>query len=90
MGVDRGVDRRTVNTPTVTSSGRTVTAMYLSHLSTAELVEARDAADYLLGVNARLDSVLLIKLDTLQADLLAAIEDREPARLAGQARPQQP
>lgn len=64
--------------------------MYLSHLSTAELVEARDAADYLLGVNARLDSVLLIKLDTLQADLLAAIEDREPARLAGQARPQQP
>jgi hypothetical protein len=64
--------------------------MYVTHLSTAELVKARDAADYLLGINARLDSVLLVKLDTLRADLGAAIEDREPAQLAGQARPPQP
>lgn len=87
--VDRGVDGHVVNTPTVTSSGQTVTAMYVTHLSTAELVKARDAADYLLGVNARLDPVLLVKLDTLRADLGAAIEDRGPAQLAGQARPQQ-
>jgi hypothetical protein len=57
--------------------------MYFQHLTAAELSKARDAADYLLGVNARLDSVLLIKLDTLRADLLAAIEDREPSGRAG-------
>ncbi|MGH3158803.1 MAG: hypothetical protein ACRDNF_19825 [Streptosporangiaceae bacterium] len=60
--------------------------MYVTHLSTAELIKARDAADHLLGVNARLDSVLLVKLDTLRADLGAAIEDRGPAQLVDQAR----
>jgi hypothetical protein len=64
--------------------------MHVTHLSTAELVKARDAADYLLGVNARLDSLLLVKLDTLRADLGAAIEDRGPAQLAGEAGSQQP
>lgn len=64
--------------------------MYLQHLTSDELVKARGAADRLLGLNARLDSVLLVKLDTLRADLLAAIEDSESAQRTGQARPQQP
>lgn len=55
--------------------------MHLHHLNAAELVKARDAADYLLGLGARLDSVLAIKLDTFRADVTAAIEDREPATL---------
>jgi hypothetical protein len=55
--------------------------VYLRNLTTDQLTKARDAADCLLTLNARLDSVLLVKLDTLRADLLAAIEDSEPARL---------
>jgi hypothetical protein len=50
--------------------------MYLTHLTIAELVTARDSADYLLHLSARLDPVLKIKLDTFRADITAAIEDR--------------
>jgi len=53
--------------------------MYLQHISTPDLIKARDAADYLLSFGGRLDSVLKIKLDTFHADVTAAIEDREPA-----------
>lgn len=53
--------------------------MHLQHLSAAELARARDAADYLLSLGARLDSILAIKLDTFRADVTAAIEDHEPA-----------
>jgi hypothetical protein len=55
--------------------------MHLHSLSAAELTKARKAADYLLGLPVRLDAELAIKLDTLRADLTAAIEDSEPARL---------
>jgi hypothetical protein len=55
--------------------------MYLQHIPTAELIKARDAADYLIAFGARLDSVLAVKLDTFRADVTAAIEDREPARV---------
>lgn len=55
--------------------------MYLSNLSAAELTKAREATDYLLGLPVSLDVELRIKLDTFRADLLAAIEDSEPARL---------
>jgi hypothetical protein len=56
--------------------------MHLQHLTAAELTRARDAADYLLGLDgAHLDAVLRIKLDTFRADVTAAIEDREPATL---------
>jgi hypothetical protein len=55
--------------------------MYLQHLTDTDLAQARDAADYLRGLGARLDPVLQIKLDTFRADVTAAIEDREPATL---------
>jgi hypothetical protein len=55
--------------------------MNLQPLTTPELIRARDAADYLLGLDTRLDPVLRIKLDTFRADVTAAIEDREPATL---------
>jgi hypothetical protein len=74
---------RSVNTPTVTPCGQTVTAMHLRDLATAELVHAHEAADYLLNLPARLDAELRIKLDTLRADLTAAIEDCEqPGRIS--------
>ncbi len=56
-----------------------MTGVYLQHLTATELGKAHEAADYLLGLPARLDSELAIKLDTLRADLMAAIEDHEPA-----------
>jgi hypothetical protein len=55
--------------------------VYLNHLTAAELGKARDSADYLLGLGVRLDAVLMVKLDTFRADVIAAIEDREPATL---------
>lgn len=55
--------------------------MYLRNLSIDQLTKAHEAADYLLGLPVRLDAVLAVKLDTLRADLTAAIEDCEPARL---------
>jgi hypothetical protein len=55
--------------------------MDLQHLTTPQLIEARDAADCLLKLDTRLDSVLRIKLDTFRADVTAAIEDREPTAL---------
>jgi hypothetical protein len=54
---------------------------YLAPLTADQLIEAHKAADYLLKLPARLDVELAIKLDTLRADLTAAIEDHEPARL---------
>jgi hypothetical protein len=57
--------------------------VYLQHLTVAELGKAHAAADYLLGLPAHLDSQLAIKLDTLRADLTAAIEDHEPAGRGG-------
>jgi hypothetical protein len=53
--------------------------MDLRHLTNTDLTRARDAAGYLLGLRARLDPVLQIKLDTFRADVTAAIEDRDPA-----------
>jgi hypothetical protein len=80
-GVDKVLTGMSVNTPTVTPSRRTVTAMYLRNLNIDQLTKAHEAADYLLGLPARLDAELSVKLDTLRADLMAAIEDSEPARL---------
>jgi hypothetical protein len=54
---------------------------YLRPLTTAELSQAHQAADYLCRLPARLDPKLSIKLDTLRADLSAEIEDREQADL---------
>jgi hypothetical protein len=48
----------------------------LSRLSAAQLGEAYRAAGYLCEVKHALDTELAIKLDTLHADLAAAIEDR--------------
>jgi hypothetical protein len=53
--------------------------MRLQHLANTDLARARDAAEYILRLGARLDPVLQIKLDTFRADVIAAIEDREPA-----------
>ena len=55
--------------------------MYLRNLTADQLTKAHKAADYLLNLPARLDAELSIKLDTLRADLTAAIEDSEPATL---------
>jgi hypothetical protein len=52
---------------------------YLHPLTPDQLTEAHKAADYLLNLPARLDVELKIKLDTLRADLTAAIEDSAPA-----------
>jgi hypothetical protein len=53
--------------------------MHLQHLTNTDLIRTRDAAEYLLGLGTRLDPLLQIKLDTLLADVTAAIEDHEPA-----------
>jgi hypothetical protein len=58
----------------------------LSRLSRLELSEAYKAADYLCAVGEALDGELAIKIDTLRADLAAAIEDHAPAD-AGEGRP---
>ena len=49
---------------------------YLCQLTTAELSQAHQAADYLCKFPARLDPELAIKIDTLRADLTAELEDR--------------
>jgi hypothetical protein len=54
---------------------------HLGNLSIGQLGKAHEAADYLLKLPMRLDAELTVKLDTLRADLTAAIEDYEPARL---------
>jgi hypothetical protein len=51
-------------------------AMNLRDLTRAQLTEAHEAADCLCKLPIRLDRELAIKLDTLRADLKAAIEDR--------------
>jgi hypothetical protein len=56
---------------------------YLRDLSTDQLADALEAADCLLGLPARLDIELAIKLDTLRADLMAAIEDIEAVTRIG-------
>ncbi|MGH3159123.1 MAG: hypothetical protein ACRDNF_21480 [Streptosporangiaceae bacterium] len=53
----------------------------LSRLSPSQLGEAYRAVDRLCGVKDALDTELAIKLDTLHADLAAAIEDRTPVDL---------
>jgi hypothetical protein len=57
-----------------------VTVTYLHPLSADQLADALEAVDHLLNLPARLDMELRIKLDTLRADLMAAIEDSEPAK----------
>jgi hypothetical protein len=57
--------------------------MYLHGLTADQLARAYGAADYLLGLPVRLDAELAIKLDTLRADLTAAIEDSGPAGRIG-------
>ena len=61
--------------------GFSVWFVYLRNLTIDQLTKAHEAADYLLNLPARLDAELSIKLDTLRCDLMAAIEDSEPARL---------
>jgi phage-related protein len=51
----------------------------IRHLTSAQVANAHAAADYLLSLDARLDRELVIKLDTLRADLTAALEDRAHA-----------
>jgi len=51
-------------------------AMNLRDLTLAQLTEAHEAADCLGKLPIRLDRELAIKVDTLRADLKAAIEDR--------------
>lgn len=53
--------------------------MYLSNLSADQLTKGHKAANYLLDLPVRLDPELAIKLDTLRADLMTAIEDCQPA-----------
>ena len=53
---------------------------YLRDLSADQRADALEAVDCLLNLPARLDMELKIKLDTLRADLMAAIEDCEPAK----------
>jgi hypothetical protein len=53
----------------------TSAVMYLSSLSADQLADALEAADCLLGLPVRLDIELSIKVGTLRADLIAAIED---------------
>jgi hypothetical protein len=60
----------------------------LSRLSAVQLAKAYEAADYLCGVRDALDAGLAIKLDTLRADLAAAIEDHAPADHASAAPPE--
>jgi hypothetical protein len=55
--------------------------MDLRRITSVQLSKAHEAADYLLGLPVRLDSVLAIKLDTFRADVGAAIEDREEGDL---------
>lgn len=52
--------------------------MNFHQLTGTELDRAYEAADYLCGpvIKPHLDPSLLIKLDTLRADLLAEQEDR--------------
>jgi hypothetical protein len=61
------------------TSGFSVWFVYLRNLTIDQLTKAHEAADYLLSLPVRLDAELRIKLDTLRADLTAAIEDRQPA-----------
>jgi hypothetical protein len=53
-----------------------VTIVSFPQLTTAELNKGREAAAYLRHLPAALDQLLVIKLDTLHADLTAEIEDR--------------
>jgi hypothetical protein len=53
----------------------------LTRLSPVQLAEAYRAVDYLCELKHALDAELAIKLDTLHADLAAAIEDRPPVVL---------
>jgi hypothetical protein len=52
--------------------------VYLRNLTAAELGKAHEVADYLLGLPVSLDQELASKLDTLCADLTAAIEHHQP------------
>jgi hypothetical protein len=55
--------------------------MYLSPMTPAQLDQAREAVNFLLGLPVRLDPDLVIKLDTFRADVGAAIEDHEQDEL---------
>jgi hypothetical protein len=57
--------------------------MYLSNLTADQLTRAHEAVHFLLSLPVGLDTGLVIKLDTLHADLTAAIEDIEPAGHTG-------
>jgi hypothetical protein len=59
--------------------GFSVWFVYLRNLTIDQLTKAHEAADCLLKLPVRLDAELAIKLDTLRADLTAAIEDCQPA-----------
>jgi hypothetical protein len=59
---------------------------YLGNLSADQLTRAYEAADLLLTLPVSLDPELAIKLDTLRADLTAAIEDRHPAARTDRSR----
>lgn len=53
--------------------------MNLHQLPVTELRRAHEAADYLLGLQVRPDSELVIKLSMFRADLTVEIEDRDSA-----------
>jgi hypothetical protein len=63
--------------------------MYLGNLTAGQLTGAKESVDCLLGLPVRLDAELAIKLDTLRADLTAALEDCKPAGRTDRARRQQ-
>lgn len=67
-----------------------MTAVYLADLSGGQLAKAYEAADYLLGLPVRLDVELKIKLDTLRADLTAALEDCASVEPIDRSRQQRP
>jgi hypothetical protein len=48
-------------------------------ITAAQLAQAHQAADYLLGLPIHLDRELAIKLDTFRADAGAELEDRGEA-----------
>lgn len=61
--------------------------MNVTHLTDHEITAAHAAAGHLLSLDARLDPVLLVKLDTLRADLTMVLEDRGTARRRAAAHP---
>lgn len=69
-------------TPPAAARQKGLAPVDIRHLTRMQIATARAATDHLisLGAHARLDAELIIKLDTLRADLTAALEDHDHAQ----------